>query len=148
MNNFQAIQDLRLVFLSIWLMLMLYGFYKYCRHTELRTISLLHYIFFSSLSSRFLGFLTGMFVIDVGFVLVLFFTDIFIKVGRYYVVDQTMQVAMLLLTYFSAVIIFYYLTKRCKDSTLAKLLTSFLLIGVFLLGIKGFFYYLEHHFRK
>jgi hypothetical protein len=89
-----------------------------------------------------------MFVIDAGFVLLLFFTDMLIRVGQYYFVAKTTQVGILLLVYFSGAIMSYFLTIRCKNSTVSKVLTSLFLISVFLLGIKGFFYYLEHDFRK
>ena len=124
-----------------------YGFYKYCKHTEFRKVSWLHYILSTTIVT-FSGLLTGMFAIDVGFVLLLFFTDIFITVVQYYFATKTMEVVILLLVYFSVATMFYFLTIRCKNSTVSKVLTSIFLISVFLLGIKGFFYYLAHDFRK
>ena len=144
MNLFLSYNTL---FFILWIIPVFYGFYKYCKYTEFRKVSLLHYML-SNLVVTFAGFLTGMFVIDAGFVLLLFFTDLFIRVGRYYLVEKTTRVAMLLLVYFSVVIISYFLTTKCKNSTLSKALSSLFLIGVFILGIKGFFYYLEHNFRK
>ena len=126
---------------------MFYGFYKYCKHTEFRKVSWLHYILSTTIVT-FSGLLTGMFAIDVGFVLLLFFTDIFITVVQYYFATKTMEVVILLLVYFSVATMFYFLTIRCKNSTVSKVLTSIFLISVFLLGIKGFFYYLAHDFRK
>lgn len=124
-----------------------YGFYKYCKHTEFRKVSWLHYILSTTIVT-FSGLLTGMFAIDVGFVLLLFFTDIFITVVQYYFATKTMEVVILLLVYFSVATMFYFLTIRCKNFTVSKVLTSIFLISVFLLGIKGFFYYLAHDFRK
>ena len=138
---------LNTVFFVLWVLVTIYGFYKYCKHTEFRKVSWLHYILSTTIVT-FSGLLTGMFAIDVGFVLLLFFTDIFITVVQYYFATKTMEVVILLLVYFSVATMFYFLTIRCKNSTVSKVLTSIFLISVFLLGIKGFFYYLAHDFRK
>ena len=43
MINVKLIQDLRLVFFFIWLILMLYGFYRYYKTTDFKNISLGHF---------------------------------------------------------------------------------------------------------
>jgi hypothetical protein len=138
---------LNTIFFVLWIVPLFYGFYKYCKHTEFRKVSWLHYILSTTIVT-FSGLLTGMFAIDVGFVLLLFFTDIFITVVQYYFATKTMDVVILLLVYFSVATMFYFLTIRCKNSTVSKVLTSIFLISVFLLGTKGFFYYLARDFRK
>lgn len=135
------------IFLIIWIALMLYGFYKYYKRADFRDISLGHFIC-SSLICTFIGFITGMFIIDFGFVLLMLFTSMFIEVGKYYLVEKTRQVSMLLSAYFTAVIVSYFVATRCKKPFLSKMFTICFLIGVFLLGTKGFFYFLAHDFRK
>ena len=86
------------------------------------------------------GFITGMFVKDYGFVFLMLFTGIIIEVGKYYLVEKTSQVSTLLSAYFIAVIVSYFVATRCKNSFLSKMFTICFLIGVFVLGAKGFFY--------
>jgi len=54
MINIKSIQDLRLAFFFIWLILMLYGFYKYYKSTDFKNISLRHFMLAS-----FIFFLCG-----------------------------------------------------------------------------------------
>jgi uncharacterized membrane protein len=135
------------IFLIIWIALMLYGFYKYYKRTDFRKISFGHFIALS-LSGIISGFITGMFIIDCGFVLLMLFTGLIIEVGKYYLVEKTRQVSMLLSVYFIAVIVSYFVATRCKNSFLSKMFTICFLMGLFVLGAKGFFYYLTHDFRK
>jgi len=47
MSDIKLIQDLRLVFFFIWLILMLYGFYKYYKNIDCKNISLGSFTFVS-----------------------------------------------------------------------------------------------------
>ena len=135
------------VYLAIWIALMLYGFYRYYKKVNFKNMSLM-YLVFISLTCTFMGFITGMFLVDFGFVLLLICTSMFVQVGKYYFVEKTRQVLILISAYFVVVIVSHFMTIRCKNSFLSKVFILCFLVGVFLLGVKGFFYYLAHDFRK
>ena len=54
MIDIKLIQDFRITFFCIWLILMLYGFYKYYKNTDFKNMSLSHFI-----CASFIFFLCG-----------------------------------------------------------------------------------------
>jgi hypothetical protein len=123
------------VFFVLWIVLTLFGFYKYCKKTDFKNISVLHFITLSA-SMIIFGFITALIALDIAFLVVLFLVPptLNIKLIKYAVINHPVICSSLLVI---ACILYFVLKKISNNMVFNSILISYLL-GLFALGGTAF----------
>ena len=125
---------LNTVFFVLWVLVTIYGFYKYCKKTDFKNISVLHFITLSA-SMIIFGFLTALIALDIGF-LILFFIppSLNIMLIKYALINHPIVCSALFVI---ACIVYVWLKKIPNNIIFNSILISYLL-GLFVLGGTAF----------
>lgn len=125
---------LNTVFFVLWVALTLYGFYKYCKHTDFKNISVPHFITLSILTTIF-GFITALIALDTGFLIFFLIPPTLnIKLIKYAVINHPVICGSLLVI---ACILYFVLKKISNNMVFNSILISYLL-GLSVLGAVSF----------
>ena len=126
---------LNTVFFVLWVLVTIYGFYKYCKKTDFKDVSLLHFITLSILMIIF-GFITALIALDIAFLVVLFLVPPLLNIQwvKYAVINHPVICSLLLVI---ACVLYFVLKKISNNMVFNSILISYLL-GLFVLGGTAF----------
>ena len=117
---------LNTVFFVLWVLVTIYGFYKYCKKTDFKDVSLLHFITLSILMIIF-GFITALIALDIAFLVVLFLVPPLLNIQwvKYAVINHPVICSSLLVI---ACILYFVLKKISNNIVFNSILISYLLV--------------------
>ena len=142
MINVKLIQDLRLVFFFIWLILMLYGFYKYYKTIDFKNISLGRFMLTSCLFF-WGGYITAAMIFGIEHLYLLPFMPFgILTLIHWYKLSPSILIAGIIAPLPSLWVIYYMLVKYVKQNLKLRYASIFLWCALFLSGGASFLYVL------
>lgn len=144
MINVKLIQDLRLVFFFIWLILMLYGFYRYYKTTDFKNISFGHFTL-ASFVFFWCGYITAAMIFGIEHLYLLPFMPFgMLALARWCELNPIGVIAGCLIPPALLFMIYRLLIKCVKKYLIFyAVLIIFLWLGLFCGGVISFLYVLS-----
>lgn len=135
MSDFFSLNDIAV---TIWTSLILSVFFIYCSCQDFAKVTMKHLLCMSLLCTC-MGCITGIFIMEFGFIPFVFGLIKCFKTGVYYLTEYPIKSMLLLAAYLLIILNVHFVATRSKSPCLSKTVAVMLLIGMFLLGVSIFF---------